>query len=94
MEIKLNSGMDAVSRSEAKPAVGRGQPELRDGVSFTTSRSLDQALAELPDVRADVVERARALISSAPYPPAETLDKLARLLALAPDEAESSRPSA
>jgi hypothetical protein len=43
---------------------------------------LDQALASVPDVRPEVVERARNLVNLVQYPPAETMRKIARLLAM------------
>jgi len=43
---------------------------------------LTPALAETPDMRPEAVARARELIEDVHYPPAETTQRIARLLAL------------
>jgi hypothetical protein len=49
---------------------------------FTESQALNLALADVPDLRVDVVERARLLIGQADYPPQEMLRQLANLFAM------------
>jgi hypothetical protein len=60
---------------------------------FEQSRSLDAALAELPDVRAEAVARGKALVADPNYPSQEQIKKMSRLLAANLGRA-SSRPVA
>jgi hypothetical protein len=48
---------------------------------FEQSRSLDAALAESPDVRAEAVARGKALIADPNYPSQEQIKKMSHLLA-------------
>jgi len=81
MEIKFNTEIQSVARTTtgaSKPTAGTAA----DGqLSLTNSKALDQALAAAPDVRPDAVEKGKALIASVPYPPLETIHRIARLLA-------------
>jgi hypothetical protein len=82
MEIEFNP-----SRT---PAPGAGQPvarresvpTVREAAPFERADALEQALKDIPLVRPDKVEHARALVADVKYPPEETLVRLANLLAL------------
>jgi hypothetical protein len=83
MEVKLNT--ELVSATRATGPAPKPQPASAPGqqVSFDQSAALNDALTRTPAVRTDVVERAKALVSSEHYPPSEMVQKIARLLALA-----------
>jgi hypothetical protein len=49
---------------------------------------LEARFTDAPDIRPDVVARARALVADPQYPPAETIRKIANLLAINFDSAE------
>lgn len=53
-----------------------------DSSSFTSTAAIEKALASLPDVRSEAVERARTLTSNVSYPPLETIRKISKLLAI------------
>lgn len=81
MEIKLNTSIDSVPRVASPPRTARAAqtPQL-DG--FASSHALETRLAETPDARPEVVEKARVLISDPAYPPNEAIRKIATLLAM------------
>ena len=49
---------------------------------FENSRALETRLGEIPNVRMDVVENGRRLAGDPAYPPRETLQRIAALLAM------------
>jgi hypothetical protein len=56
---------------------------LSDRVTLTNSSSLEQALANSPASRPDMVERAKGLIADPNYPSSDTLSAVSRQLASA-----------
>jgi hypothetical protein len=83
MEIKLNSNIDSVARvSNTQPKASRPIDSDPDVAVFETSRALEARLQSLPDVRANVVEHGRRLAGDPAYPPRETIQRIAALLAL------------
>ncbi|MFA6544193.1 MAG: hypothetical protein WCS99_07190 [Limisphaerales bacterium] len=82
MEIKINNQTSpvgqAISRAVKTP-VGASTGET---ASFEGRAKLDAALASTPEVRPEVVARARELVSKPSYPPREILDRIANLLAI------------
>jgi len=81
MEIKFNTEIQSVARTNAGAARPSAAAAADGQLSLQNSKALDQALAEVPDVRPDAVERGKALVASVPYPPLETIHRIARLLA-------------
>ena len=82
MEIEFNPARtpapgagQPVGRRDAAPAVRADQP-------FERAAALEQALKDIPLVRPEKVEHARALVADTKYPPEEMLDRIANLLAL------------
>jgi hypothetical protein len=49
--------------------------------AFSASAALEGALSQVPDVRAEAVARAVALINDRNYPPADTIKQLSDFLA-------------
>lgn len=81
MHISPNHSSGPVSRIWTRtPAAAPGAPDA-DSTHFDGTAALNHALADTPDVRADQVERARRLIGTVAYPPTETIQRIASLLA-------------
>ena len=82
MEIKLNTSVDSVARvkaAQSNPSRETNNPII--SVGFESSRALEAQLQQVPDVRLDKLEKALNLIGSPAYPPRETINGLANLLA-------------
>ncbi len=88
MEVKLNSDIVSIARTTGLVPKSKADSAAVPEVSFAESEALDVALAQAPDVRADQVERGKALLSTESYPPPEIQQKIARLLAVALDETQ------
>ena len=84
MEINNNSdGIGSVGRLSPYARTARShEAASADGVDFASSERLEKALASTPDVRAEEVRRAKALVGQVDYPPMETINKISNLLAL------------
>lgn len=73
---------DAVSPAPAKPVVrGPGSDQFTAG----HSAALRSALQAQPEVRPEVVARAKALAADPNYPPRDVLEKVAGLIIASPD---------
>jgi hypothetical protein len=81
MEIKLNSNIESVGRITGGQPKRVEQKSGEDAAVFAQSQALDKALSATPDVRSDVVREASEKVSLADYPPAETIQRIATLLA-------------
>ena len=82
MEIQPNLNATRVGPTQAaRPAV-RSARTAEDKASFSAATALDQALQNTPAQRVDVVEKAKRLVGDPTYPPRETLQKIATLLAM------------
>jgi hypothetical protein len=82
MQVNSSQHSNPVGQTEL---VKRPADQLRpptDGASFDRSEALNRSLSEAPDVRSEVVERARRLIEDTSYPPPEAINKIADLLAM------------
>jgi hypothetical protein len=80
MEINPNRNVDPalpVGASSKSRVQSRGSSDI----SFEQSASLNAALEATPDSRADVVSRAEELVALSSYPPPETINRIANLLA-------------
>jgi hypothetical protein len=83
MEIKLNRNIDSVTRvastsAKASRPIGANSPLS----VFENSRALEARLGEIPDVRPEVVQTGRRLVGDPAYPPRETIQRIATLLAM------------
>ena len=59
------------------------EPRLEeDKVALATSDTLNQALEETPETRADKVAEAKGLLQNGSYPPAVIIQKISALLAI------------
>jgi hypothetical protein len=88
MEIKLSTESVNVARAGDCPPKQTRPATAEGAASFQQSAALEQRLNQLPDVRAEEVERGQKLVSLTQYPPIEMMDKIARLLAVSFDNAE------
>ena len=82
MEISFNTSRipdPTANQTVARSSAPSSTPE---GASLTDTTSLKNALAKIPLVRADKVDKARALVADVQYPPTEVLDGIAHLLAV------------
>jgi hypothetical protein len=83
MEINITHEItSAAARAEQIQRVSRPPQRGVDEATFAASERIDQALASVPDSRPAEVERAKGLVNLVQYPPAETMRKIARLLAM------------
>jgi hypothetical protein len=78
MEIKPSSSYSPIPPTDARP-IRRAVQAATDGGEFASTEALQRALNATPDIRPEAVERGRALAASEHYPPAETMQRLARL---------------
>jgi hypothetical protein len=81
MEIKPSSSYSPIPPAESRPT-RRAVQETTEGGEFAGAAALQRALDATPDVRPEAVARGQALANSVQYPPAETMQRLARLFAL------------
>jgi hypothetical protein len=81
MEIKLNTS--SVGGTGANRPVAKQRPTAAAGelVPFPATAALERDLRNTPEVRPEKVAAAKKLVASADYPPAETLDRVADLMA-------------
>ena len=83
MEIKLNRNIDSVARV-TPTRVKASRPSDGDSAMsvFENSRAFEARLEAIPDVRAEVVDYGRRLVGDPAYPPRETIQRIATLLAM------------
>jgi hypothetical protein len=83
MEIRPNLNVDSVARVLSTSGQASRPVQADEETSaFESSRALEARLNDVSDVRPEKVEQARRLIGDPAYPPRETLQRLAALLAL------------
>lgn len=82
MEVNLRPNVDAVVRTTPGQTPVRETRAVREAVSFAGTEALNGALAGVPEVRLQVVERAKELANDASYPPPEIIKRIANLLAM------------
>jgi len=80
IDPKLTTG--AVGWVGAAQAVARRGNVAADKATFADTEALNNELHKVPDVRSDAVAKAKALVAQASWPPAETIKRLANLLAM------------
>lgn len=82
MEIEFNSARPAATGASQSVVRREGAAPAPAEASFERAASLEKSLKEIPLVRPEKVERARSLVMDVKYPPEETLNRIANLLAL------------
>lgn len=81
MQVKPSGHLDAVHRTAAKQTAPVA-PEMTDSLSLDRSEALRSVLGGLPEVREAEVARVKSLVGQVTYPPMETVEKIANLLAI------------
>ena len=81
MEIQPSSNSSPLPTAALRWA-HRPVTAATDGSEFATTGALHRALDATTDIRPEAVTRGRALAESEQYPPAQTLQRLARLFAI------------
>lgn len=82
MEINLNSNVGPVPKPTGPRPTARPANAEFVAAEFSQTAALESALRVTPEVRPEVVARAKRLIADVQYPPAETIRQLASLLAM------------
>ncbi len=82
MHIQLSHNTGSLTPAANDRIETRRRHEPAEPVRFEAAAAVDSALERTPDVRPEVVERARRLVESPHYPPPETIRRIANLLAL------------
>jgi hypothetical protein len=76
--------------SAAGPSVARHPRVMPDQISTESAAFLKSALAGQPEIRPDVVERARALAADPSYPSAAIMKSVAGQILASPDLSEDA----
>ena len=82
MEINSNLNPGRVRSVSDKAPAARPSSPVENPTEFGGSARLNQAVRSTPESRAAVVERAKGLAADPSYPPLETINRIANLLAL------------
>lgn len=82
MEVSPNLNAGSVNRAPSSQPVGQRTKPEAVGTAFANAEALDEALRSTPDTRPEVVARAKKLVEDVNYPPRETINKIANLLAI------------
>ena len=90
--ISSTSSTDRAARpdlvSSTTPASERPQAPRSDQISTESAAFLRSELARQPEIRPEVVERARALAADPNYPPVEIIRNVAEQILNSPDLSE------
>lgn len=92
MEIQLKTNVDPIGRlpgSQAKKVEVQAQT---GGAVFNHSEGLNQVLQQTADVRPGKVAQAQEVVGISEYPPKETIQKIAKLLAANIGQDKSNTP--
>ena len=81
MDIKPSHNLGAVTRLASGLARPPETKAAGDTMAFNSAEALNKALNATHDVRPDVVARAREVVAGNSYPPQETIQRIAVLLA-------------
>ena len=82
MQIDRNNGPAPVTGVDTAAKTVKRTTTESDSGSFSHVDELEKSLRDQDDVRADVVKKAAALVNQDHYPPAETMNRFANLLAI------------
>jgi hypothetical protein len=82
MEVNNNKSVGPVQRPLDNAPTTRVNKATTDGAVFKNTEALDNKLEQTPDARPEVVAKAMKLVANVQYPPTETIQRIANLLAL------------
>lgn len=90
--INSTTSTDRAAHADAVAAPGQPGPKALtprpDQLSTDSANFLREALGRQPEIRPEVVERAKALLSDPNYPSLETLKQVSGIILNAPDLSE------
>jgi hypothetical protein len=90
--INSTTSTDRAAHAEAIAAPGQAAPKALaprpDLLSTDNATFLREALARQPEIRTEVVERAKALVTDSSYPSLETLKQVGAMMLNSPDLSE------
>lgn len=82
MEVNPNAGTSPLQGvTNRAPVAPPAKPQAGDSTSFQGTDAVNGALQQIPDVRPEAVNQARALINDAQYPPLSAIHTISQLLA-------------
>lgn len=89
--IQSTSPFDRTARPDLVPAAGqaaRGKTTRADQLSTDSAAALRASLVQNPEIRPEVVARARALAADPAYPSVAIMRRVAQQIVAAPDLSE------
>jgi hypothetical protein len=89
MRVHANSEPSVVAGAQGLSA-SRGARLGQDKVALATSDTLNRALERTPEIRAEKVAEAQALLQNGSYPPAVIIRKISALLAIGINSRDTS----
>lgn len=81
MEINLNQPLAPLPKLKGTESTAPKKKTATDVTEFGQTEALNKALARTETVRPEVVARGKKLVEDSAYPPAETIKRIANLLA-------------
>lgn len=90
MEVNAKHNVDVARQAMVSPAKRQPAPVVEDTTSFNRVEALEHSLQSTPVARPEAVARARELLSDVKYPPVQTINGIAALLALNLDSSAGS----
>ncbi len=82
MQVDPKLTTSAVARVDTSQPLVRKAKSDSDYATFSRTEALHNSYRDVPDVRSDVVSKAKELVSSSTYPPPETIKRISNLLAM------------
>jgi hypothetical protein len=81
MQIESNYNAGAVHRTPPSTPATKTVRPAAEAPAFQDAEKLNAALKDTPDVRADKVDKAKALIKEIEWPPTEVINRISKLVA-------------
>ena len=82
MHVNPNNFVGQIARTDVKLQTPPESKAVLDRADFNSAANLNRSLQNLPDVRAEEVDRASKLVQDINYPPPYAMLRIARLLAI------------
>jgi len=82
MHVNPNNFVGQIAGTDVKPQTSPESKAVLDRADFNSAANLNRSLQNLPDVRAEEVDRASKLVQDVNYPPPYAMLRIARLLAI------------
>ena len=82
MNVQPSSGSNPITGIGSNGVKSQAPPKAEAEASFQNSDALDNSLQSTPDIRPEVVARAKQLVSTTIYPPPRVIRQISTLLAI------------